>query len=135
VAPVADDCSARSEVSWRGWHEYALVAWSDRFRTWRGDLQIKAAAGQDVSVELLEGAMLVRETAARAEQIGSGRGDAEWLLAQADSLCEATRDIGPALSEDLATLMDKYADRTRATTSPARRVWVDRERARFGGWY
>jgi starch synthase (maltosyl-transferring) len=31
--------------------------------------------------------------------------------------------------------MDTYADRTRATSSPPRRVWVDRERARFGAWY
>src|SRR5437667_2058111 len=135
VAPGTDEYSARFEVSALGWHEYAVVAWIDRFRTWRRDLQIKATAGQDVSVELLEGAMLVRETAARAEQIGSGRADADWLLAQADMLCEATRDIGPALSEDLAALMDTYADRSRATTSPPRRVWVDRERARFGAWY
>ena len=31
--------------------------------------------------------------------------------------------------------MFTYAGSPRATVSPARRVWVDRERARFGAWY
>src|SRR5213594_2763459 len=31
--------------------------------------------------------------------------------------------------------MATYADRSRATTSDVRRVWVDRARARFGAWY
>ncbi len=31
--------------------------------------------------------------------------------------------------------MAAYADRSHATESPPLRVWVDRERARFGAWY
>src|SRR5207249_136062 len=31
--------------------------------------------------------------------------------------------------------MDRYADRSRATIGATHRVWVDRERARFGAWY
>ena len=52
-----------------GWHEYQIVAWVDAFRTWRRDLQVKASAGQELSVEMVEGALLIRAAAARAGRI------------------------------------------------------------------
>ena len=138
VAPGTDEWIAQFEVGDLGWHEYAIVAWVDRFLTWRRDLEAKAADGQDVSTELLEGALLVREAAARAEQIGAGRPDAHRLLERADALCDKTtaaRGVTEASSDELAALMTTYADRSEATHSPIRRVWVDRERARFSTWY
>src|SRR5439155_6679094 len=53
VAPGTDEWSGRFDVTALGWHEYAIVAWVDKFRSWRRDLEIKASAGQDVSLELL----------------------------------------------------------------------------------
>jgi starch synthase (maltosyl-transferring) len=136
VAAGTDRWAARFVVGRPGWHEYEIVAWVDRFLTWRADLEAKAAAGQDVSLELLEGSLVVREAAARAEQIGEGRGGAAWLLEQADALCDGTADpLRVATSAQLAAMMATYADRSEATTSAVRRVWVDRERARFGSWY
>jgi starch synthase (maltosyl-transferring) len=138
VAPGTDEWAARFDLYAVGWHEYQVVAWVDRFLTWRRDLRVKAAAGQDVSVELLEGALRIREAAARAEQVGVGRPEANWLLDRADALCDATpvaQRIELALDEQLAGLMATYTDRSRATTSETLRVWVDRERARFGAWY
>jgi starch synthase (maltosyl-transferring) len=138
VAPGSDEWTAEFDVDAVGWHEYGVVAWVDRFLTWRRDLLAKSADGQDVALELLEGALLVREAAARAEQIGSGRADARLLLAQADALCDATpaaQRVAAASSDALAAMMAMYADRWSATESEVRRVWVDRERARFGAWY
>src|SRR5207253_1393727 len=60
AAPGTDEWVGRFEVCAPGWHEYSIVAWVDRFRSWRRDLDIKAAAGQDVALELLEGSLLVR---------------------------------------------------------------------------
>src|SRR5436190_6412203 len=138
VAPGTDEWSASFDVFAIGWHEYQIVAWSDRYLTWRRDLRAKAAAGQDVGVELLEGSLIVREAASRAEQIGVGNEDAARLLEHADRLSDSTRpedQVAAAMDDDLANLMAVYADRSRATTSDARRAWVDRERARFGAWY
>jgi starch synthase (maltosyl-transferring) len=138
AAPGTDECTAAFTVDRLGWHEYSIVAWVDRFETWRRDLRIKVAASHDVSLELLEGSMLVREAAARAEQIGSTIADSEWLLVQADALADATaldERVAAALDEELAGLMFVYADRRSATESTSLRVWVDRERARFGAWY
>jgi starch synthase (maltosyl-transferring) len=136
--PGSDEWTARFQVDAIGWHEYDIVAWIDRFGSWRRDLAIKARAGLDVGVELLDGALLVRGAAARAEQIGSGVRDANWLIEQADALSDAAtipERVATALSDELARLMQLYADRSQATASPASRVRVDRERARTGAWY
>ncbi|HMJ87463.1 MAG TPA: maltotransferase domain-containing protein, partial [Vicinamibacterales bacterium] len=79
VAPGSDEWTASFDTTHMGWHEYEIVAWVDRFQTWRRDVKAKAAADQDVSLELLEGSLLVRETASRAERLGAAA-DAHWLL-------------------------------------------------------
>src|SRR5437879_1065619 len=66
VSPGTDEWRGAFAVDAVGWHEYLVVAWVDRFRSWRRDLQIKAAAGQELGVELLEGSLLIREAAERA---------------------------------------------------------------------
>jgi starch synthase (maltosyl-transferring) len=138
IAPGTDEWGASFDTTAIGWHEYEIVSWVDRFLTWRHDVEVKAAVGLDISLELLEGAPLVREAANRAEKIGNGHDDAHRLLERADALSDATSQphcVEAALDECLAALMFAYADRSRATTSPRHRVWVDRERARFGAWY
>jgi starch synthase (maltosyl-transferring) len=138
VSPGTDEWAARFDVDAIAWHEYTVVAWVDRFQSWRRDVEIKAGAGQEIAVELLEGAALVRDAAFRAGQIGSGTGHATWLLTQAELLdgdSTVAERLATALGEELAGLMRLYADRSRATTSATSRVWVDRERARCGAWY
>jgi len=91
-----------------------------------------------VGVELLEGSLIVREGASRAEQIGVGNEDAARLLEHADTLSDSTHPddrVAAAMDDELGGLMATYADRSRATTSETRRAWIDRERARFGAWY
>src|SRR5262249_61745672 len=64
-----------------GRYEYTLQAWVDRFASWCKSLAKKAAADQDVSGDLLEGAELVGQTARRITGAG-----ADWLRGQADVL-------------------------------------------------
>jgi starch synthase (maltosyl-transferring) len=133
AGPATDRMVAAFDLPAVGWHEYQVVAWIDRFLTWRRDVRVKSGAGQDVSLELLEGALIVREAAARASEA-----DAAVLLEYADALNDATaieERLDTALGEDLALAMSRYADRSRATESPVHRVWADRERARVGAWY
>jgi len=137
VAPGTDEWTAPFTVDAVGWHEYAIIAWADRFQTWRHDLEIKFAAAQDVSIELLEGSMLIREAAARAHAANADA-DARWLLTQADALtgeAPAGARVAIALGDALDAQMRAHADRSRATTTKPLRVWVDRERARFSTWY
>jgi starch synthase (maltosyl-transferring) len=148
VAPGTDEWTAAFTVGLEpGWHEYQIVSWVDGFLTWRRALQVKTAAGQDVSVELLEGSVLVREASLRAERAAGDEEDGKregsafdrlWLLERAESLREGgsmDERLQLALDDELLGRMNAYADRSRATTSATLRVWVDRERARFGAWY
>src|SRR6478672_310906 len=103
VAPGTDRWTATFDVTENGWHEYQVVAWVDRFLTWRRDIKLKAGAGQDLSVELLEGSQLIRDAANRA-----GPRDRRWLSARADVLTEPTPQadrVAAALGDELAAAM------------------------------
>ena len=118
-----------------GRYEYSVEAWIDRFASWRQDLSKKAGAGQDVSLELLEGATLVGAAIARTADVAS----TERLPASLTAL-QTADDLAPriaaALSDELATFMATRPDRSRATRyDRILPVVVDRERARFGAWY
>ncbi|HVL81616.1 MAG TPA: alpha-1,4-glucan--maltose-1-phosphate maltosyltransferase [Actinomycetota bacterium] len=111
-----------------GRYAYTVEAWVDHFATWRYGLAKKVEAGQDVSVELLEGGLLLREAAGRA----SGD-DAALLLRWADRVA---RDPQLAMDSDVAAIASRYPDRSLSTTWPRElEVAVDRERARFSAWY
>ncbi len=60
VQPLPNDVwTATFEVLEEGRYEYTVEGWVDPFATWRADTRVKAEAGQDISVELLQGAELV----------------------------------------------------------------------------
>ena len=115
-------------------HLYTIEALPDPFRSWLADLAKRVAAGQDVASELREGAALVRAAAGRATgddatALGAWVGRLDKAPGQADAVAAA----GDAT---LATLMDRHLDRTDATWAEREyEVIVDRERARFAGWY
>jgi len=116
---------------------FSIEAWTDRFGTWRSELEKKVDAGQDVNLELAEGAQLAR-SASRSTKSAAARASllmtAKLLENRADTPIE-TR-IRRALDDDLLALMVENfrpADLTRYARDLA--VVVDRERARFAAWY
>ena len=116
-----------------GTYQYTLEAWIDRFATWRRALVRKAEAKVDVSVELQVGARLVREAATRA----SGA-DAKQLRDAASRLAADARPrerVRLALRDDLAALMSRNPDRSRATRYRDLTVTVDTPKAMFSSWY
>jgi starch synthase (maltosyl-transferring) len=116
-----------------GTHHYTLEAWIDHFATWRRALVRKAEAKLDVSVELEVGAGLVRDAALRA----SGA-DAKQLRDAASRLTAEARPrerIRLALSDDLAALIGRHPDRSRATRYRELAVTVDTPKAMFSSWY
>lgn len=116
---------------------YTVEAWTDLFATWRRDLRKKVEAGQQVDVELLEGAELVRAAARRAK-FGASRA----TLTQTANVLADEADLSPpvrthrALDDDLPALMAEFWP-PRDTTRYRREltIQVDRERARFASWY
>ena len=135
MAPLGNDrWRASVPLPKLGRYRYAVRAWVDSFRTWRGQLERRIAAGQDVSVELLVGAEIVASSAASA-----GRAAAAQLSERAERLQGAVRDgdqaAGDALDRALLDLMAEHGARQHATESAELEVWVEPELARCSAWY
>ena len=115
---------------------YTIEGWTDRFGTWQRDLEKKLGAGQEVHLELREGAELLDATARRTRF-----GDARTALARAaatlrdESAPQALRgEVG--LSPQLAAIVRAYyIPNDLAAYRRELVVAVDRERAGFAAWY
>lgn len=115
--------------------EFRIEGWVDHFLTWLQGLDKKVGAGVDVGADLLIGAGMVHNAAAR----GRGR-PARSLKRLAGSLGNdrlgMEERLATAFSPDLEHLMRDHPDRSRSTlTEDSYPVMVDRERARFSTWY
>ena len=118
-----------------GRYEYTVEAWIDRFSSWRQDLSKKVGAGQDVSLELIEGAEIVMATLERHPD-SAEREEVLSAVSTLGNTGDAGRAVAAALNESLAAFMTAHPDRRQATRfDRILPVSVDRERARFGAWY
>lgn len=115
---------------------YTVQGWVDAFQSWNRDLVKKYEAGQDVSLDVLVGADLVRSAANRARGADSQR--LKKLAAELKNLSRGDHEaaVQCAKNLELAALMARYPDRSAATTYEKQLdVLVDREKARFSTWY
>ena len=113
---------------------YAIEAWADPVATWRHNVEVKVAAGVDVSLELEEGAALMQR-AARTLPAPSAKllsSAARGLRASDASLDER---LEVALSTAVTDLLDDSPLRDLLTVSESYDVWVDREQALYSSWY
>jgi starch synthase (maltosyl-transferring) len=117
-----------------GLYEYTVTAWIDRFETWRSQTEKKIAAGQNVSVELKEGATLVKEAAGRAENA-----DADHLHRLAETLLSketAEHPDTPVGDTMLAGLMSRYPDTgSQVDYAKVLSLRVEPLKALFSTWY
>jgi starch synthase (maltosyl-transferring) len=117
-----------------GRYRYTVEGWIDRFATWRGDLEKKISAGQDVHVDLVTGAELIGRAARRA----TGE-DAVFLLGWVRRLRErheVPSEASAALDEELLSIMGRYPDLEFANRYEKElMVLVDRDKADFSAWY
>jgi starch synthase (maltosyl-transferring) len=130
-----DHWQAEFPVHRTGRYRFVLWASVDAFSTWRRGFDAWAAAGQPLGVELLIGAGLVRDAAARA-----AGADRQRLAALAAGLEEAAAQGGTGNLElvarpELHELMARHVDPRPSSTSTPFFVEVERTRARFSSWY
>jgi starch synthase (maltosyl-transferring) len=115
---------------------FGVEAWTDVFATWRDKLAKKAAARQDVGLELLEGAALVAQAARRVRLDDARRSLDRHAAALRDEGVPPARRAARALEPELRDLMDAYATPRDLTSYPRElAITVDRERAAFAAWY
>ena len=118
-----------------GQYIYTVQAWVDHFETWKNGLKKKSDAGQDVSVELRIGALLIKQAARRAQGPDSTR-LTRYLKFLGDTSMPNTEKVNRVQEAELSSLMAKCPDRRLATTYERElRITVDRKRAQFSAWY
>ena len=115
-----------------GRHEVVVEAWRDRFATWRHDIEIKAAAGDDVEVELEEGARILEALAPALNARGRGR-VLDAVAALRREACSLQVRLNAGLDDRVAALVAGVPDADLTTATFA--LWVDRPLAGFGAWY
>ena len=116
-----------------GLWRYTIEAWTDRFESWRDEVEKKQAAGQNIELELVEGQAVVEAALQEARP------------ADADRLRGVLRDYETAdaaargellLSPALGAIMARCSVRGDATRYHRElEVVVDRKAARFAAWY
>ena len=117
-----------------GRYVYSIAGGEDHFETWQTDLVKRITAGQEVSVELQNGGLILRHIAALA----SGK-DAAQLSVWASLLLErheveTTKSL--AVQPELLEVVRRYPDLALELVYDRELVViVDREKARFSSWY
>src|SRR6202521_301504 len=114
-----------------GRYLYTVQGWVDAFETWSRQFAKRVEAGQDITLELQVAARMIEEAASRADGSDSNR-----LQAYATAVRKGRASASAAIGDELAHLMDRYADKILAVTYQRElEVVVDPERARFSTWY
>jgi starch synthase (maltosyl-transferring) len=119
-----------------GDYVYTINAWVDAFQTWRDDLKKRIAAGEkDLKTRFITGAELISQSAARARGPDASKLSG-WAGILKSSTASQNKKISLVFTTEVNELMEKYADRTTATTYPRQlTVTIERERAGYGAWY
>ena len=114
---------------------FVVEAWTDRWGTWRSGLEKKLGAGQEVDLELQEGALLL-EGAARRQRFGSERTQLQQDAARLrDSGLDQAERARIALAPELLARMSAAYVPDDLTSSPEMPLRVDPEQGAFASWY
>lgn len=131
---VNDRWRGEFHVSEIGTCRYTVEGWVDHFKTWRGDLLKRIAAGQDVRIDLLIGAEFIDGAASRAA------GKDEKLLREWAKRLRENADQEPGasigLEEQLLPVIGRYPEPFLMTRyGKELLITVDRPRAGYSAWY
>ncbi len=117
-----------------GAHELVVEAWTDRYATWRHEIEVKAEADQDIGVELEEGAVLLDQLATKV----TGADKKKQLRAAAAAVrresCSLEVRLAAALDPEVGKLVDGVPDARLSSSAPIG-LWVDRPSAAHAAWY
>jgi starch synthase (maltosyl-transferring) len=130
----SDRWAAQFTVQQIGGYSYTVAGWIDHFLTWKRDLQKRVKAHQDIAIDLLIGADLIRRAADHAH--GHDRERLAQFEEQLRADAEQRRPAPVVNDEELAMLMSRWWPEGSITScAPRFSVIVDRPRASFSAWY
>ena len=130
-----DRWQARFTAQSLGRYAFTVAGWVDHLETWRQGLAKKFEAGQDIELDLRQGAALARAVAERLRE-ADARALNDWANAIADPLRDREERVVLAQSDAVHQLARRHPDpQSVARYEPPLAIEVDRERARFSTWY
>jgi starch synthase (maltosyl-transferring) len=115
--------------------EFEVVGMPDAYGSWARDLRLRIEAGQDVTVELEDGARIVDRQRAGDGVRPADRKALAALAAALRSDVSVSAKLAAASAPEALALMRRTADRSRATVAGPFRLFVDRPLATFSAWY
>jgi len=131
-----DRWSGRLDVAQCGVHEFAVLAWTDRFGSWCRDLVKRADAGQPLAVEFLVGAEILESLSASESASSDDRlAMAEAAATLASPTCADQVKMAAATDPALVALCAVIPDSRDLSYSEPHELQVERARASFGAWY
>lgn len=124
-----DEWAASFSVTAKGKYVFRVAAWIDHFDTWYDGFKKKAGAKVDVTVELMEGALMLRRLAATDSALASHARKLE------DTKNHSTA-LDFVLSQQFSSIVEKHplVDHE-VVTQEEFVVMVEQERALFSAWY
>jgi starch synthase (maltosyl-transferring) len=121
-----------------GRYGYTVVAWVDRFQSWRGEMKRRQGEA-DIRLAMRIGADLLDDAASRAageDREHLSEAARQWRWHATDEAVEVQAIQAIALDEAIAARALRYPDRRLQTVWPHTLPLVaDRLRARFSAWY
>ena len=118
-----------------GRYLFTVAGWVDHLESWRHGLAKKYEAGQDIELDLRQGAVLARAVAERIRET-EGRALNDWANGIADPVRDKEERVMLAQSEAIHQLARRRPDpQTVARHEPPVAIEVERERARYSTWY
>ncbi|MHB1567425.1 MAG: alpha-1,4-glucan--maltose-1-phosphate maltosyltransferase [Acidiferrobacter sp.] len=113
---------------------YTVMAWVDRFSSWREDFSKRPLTDGDLPVILAGGTVMIREALLHATDADRLQLDAAARMLDSDGPMALRRQC--ALDSALLALVARYLPRTHIVRHGAEiPVLIERERAGHGAWY
>ena len=136
ATPTGDDRYAAELLpAHAGAWSFVVVAVTDAYGAWVRDLRLRAGAGQDVTGELDEGALIAERQAAGAFVRPSDRASLNALATRLRRRGPVAGRVHAAERDSVVGLLRRTADLSQATFSEVFPLWVERERAAYSAWY
>jgi starch synthase (maltosyl-transferring) len=130
-----DRWQARFTVQTLGRYLFTIAGWVDHLESWRHGLAKKYEAGQDIELDLRQGAALARAVTERLRE-NEGRALNDWANGISDPIRDKEERVMLAQSEAIHQMARRRPDpQTVARHEPPLAIDVERERARYSTWY
>jgi len=114
---------------------FEVVGVPDDYGSWARDLAVRHAAGQDLALEIEEGALIVERRLVSRKLATGDRRALQSLLERLRGKVPVAAKVAAATADSACELARRTDDRRRATVAGPFPLFVDRELATFSAWY